>query len=76
MIFCFIIFNIFSISVGWDYLYATGLDFGQKIDFKSVSEGFWVLLNSPRIEIAGFPSSDNRIKSIYRIGILKRAKNR
>ena len=57
-------------------MYGTGLDNGQKIDFKSASEDIWVLLNPPRIEIAGFPSSHNRIESIYRIRILKRVKKR
>ena len=52
MIFCFLIFKIFAISVVRDHLYGTGLDIGQKIDFKSASEDIWILLNPPRIEIA------------------------
>ena len=58
-------------------MYGTGLDIGQKMDFKSAGRDIWVLLDPPRDEITGFPSSyNNRKKSIYRIRILKRAKKR
>ena len=58
-------------------MYGTGLDIGQKMDFKSAGRDIWVLLNPPRDEITGSPSSySNRKKSIYRIRILKRAKKR
>ena len=74
MIFCFLIFNIFAISVGRDHLYGTGLDIGQKIDFKSASGGIWILLDTPRDEIAGL-SSLHKMKD-SRIRMLKRANKR
>ena len=52
MIFPVILLTFFSVSVGWDHLYRTGLDVGQKIDFKSTGGRIWNLLK-PHNDFAG-----------------------
>ena len=68
MIFPVILLTIFSVSVGWDHNYGTGLDVGQKMDFKSTGGGIWTLLKPHNDEIAGYssPISPGKIRMLKR----------
>ena len=68
MIFPVLLVTFFSVSEGWDHLYGTGLDIGQKMDFKSTGGGIWILLKPRTEEIVGFssPSAPGKIRMLKR----------